>query len=109
MCKYMYIEAFSHSRPYLISSHLTRNHMHCAHTHPPTGWWMGQVSGKVGWVPPSYLKKVDKGDSTEGESDSDDEYLGLPGCECTVYMYVIIPTTLTVMASQVSLKHHIFI
>ena len=42
---------------------------------------MGQVSGKVGWVPPSYLKKVDKGDSTEGESDSDDEYLGHPGCK----------------------------
>lgn len=37
------------------------------------------MNGKVGWAPPSYLKKVEKGDSTEGESDSDDEYLGLPG------------------------------
>ena len=42
---------------------------------------MCQVNDQVGWAPPSYLKKVDKGESTEGESDSDDDYLGLPGCE----------------------------
>jgi hypothetical protein len=40
---------------------------------------MCKVNDKVGWAPPSYLKKVDKGES--GESDSDDEYLGLPGGE----------------------------
>ena len=51
----------------------------CPHAH--TGWWMCQVDDKTGWAPPSYLKKVDKGESTEGESDSDDDYLGLPGCE----------------------------
>lgn len=39
------------------------------------------MGGKVGWAPPSYLKKVEKGDSTEGESDSDEDYLGLPGCK----------------------------
>ena len=67
----------THSFPAL--NHSSRNPMHVCIL--LTGWWMGQVSGKVGWVPPSYLKKVDKGDSTEGESDSDDEYLGPPGCK----------------------------
>ena len=32
--------------------------------------------GKVGWAPPSYLKKCDK--PSDADSDSDDEYLGLP-------------------------------
>ena len=40
---------------------------------------MCRVNEKVGWAPPSYLKKVEKGES--GESDSDDDYLGLPGGE----------------------------
>lgn len=40
---------------------------------------MCKVKDQVGWAPPSYLKKVDRGES--GESDSDDEYLGLPGGE----------------------------
>ena len=40
---------------------------------------MCKVNDKVGWAPPSYLKTVEKGES--GESDSDDDYLGLPGGE----------------------------
>ena len=43
------------------------------------GWWMCKVNDKVGWAPPSYLKKVDRREC--GESDSDDDYLGLLGCE----------------------------
>ena len=46
---------------------------------------MCKVNDRVGWAPPSYLKKVDKGDSTEGESDSDDDYLGLPGGESALH------------------------
>ena len=44
---------------------------------------MCKVKDKVGWAPPSYLKKVDKGES--GESDSDDDYLGLPGGKPSIY------------------------
>lgn len=37
-----------------------------------SGWWMCSVDGgRVGWAPPSYLKKCDKA------TDSDDEYLGI--------------------------------
>lgn len=45
------------------------------------GWWMCSVDGdKVGWAPPSYLKKCEK--NVDGESDSDEEYIGLPeSCE----------------------------
>lgn len=56
------------------------------------GWWLCKVDNKVGWAPPSYLKKVEKGDSTEGESDSDDDYLGLPGCK---YMNMPVPHTVS--------------
>ena len=41
---------------------------------------MCKVKDQVGWAPPSYLKKVDRGGES-GESDSDDDYLGLPGGE----------------------------
>ena len=45
---------------------------------------MCSVDGdKVGWAPPSYLKKCEK---SEGESDSDEEYIGLPeSCESQVH------------------------
>ena len=72
---------------------------------------MCQVNDKIGWGPPSYLKRVDKGESTEGESDSDDEYLGLPGCKCMhrysvvrapmyVCMYVWRHSTLALNSSE---------
>ncbi len=32
--------------------------------------------GKIGWAPPSYLKKCEK--NSDGDSDSDDEYIGFP-------------------------------
>ena len=39
------------------------------------GWWMCKVDEKVGWAPPSYLKKCITKDA---DSDSEEEYLGLP-------------------------------
>lgn len=49
---------------------------------------MCKVNNIVGWAPPSYLKKIDKGDSTEGESDSEDDYLGLPGGQSIINLSV---------------------
>ncbi len=37
-----------------------------------SGWWMCGVDAKVGWAPPSYLKKC------ENESDESDEEFGVP-------------------------------
>lgn len=40
---------------------------------------MCETSGKIGWAPPSYLKKCVTRDP---DSDSEEEYLGLPeSCE----------------------------
>jgi len=40
---------------------------------------MCETSGKLGWAPPSYLKKCVTKDP---DSDSEEEYLGLPeSCE----------------------------
>ena len=40
------------------------------------------VDGKVGWAPPSYLKKCTEKADTEESDDSDDDYMGIPeSCE----------------------------
>ena len=40
------------------------------------GWWMCGVDGRVGWAPPSYLKKCE---DKMNESDESDEELGYTG------------------------------
>lgn len=40
------------------------------------GWWMCGVSDRVGWAPPSYLKKYSEMVENEESDDSEEEYAG---------------------------------
>lgn len=45
---------------------------------PCAGWWMCGVDGKVGWAPPSYLKKCEGDMGMESDDSDEDNPTGEP-------------------------------
>lgn len=65
--------------PALTDIYIHTRHLYIANTvtcvykyYRSPGWWMCGVDGKVGWAPPSYLKKCEDKMNESDESDEDD-------------------------------------